>query len=66
MEEETPRSRQTVFVLLHALFWAFAMIAVGALWGDRPGGNDIVPWMAFAYIIISGFFFAGSRKRRCD
>jgi|GEM_PF-5077550 len=45
-----------IFHVLHALFWAVAMIGASYMQLEGPLGSDIVIWMIGAYFVINGLF----------
>ena len=54
MAEKSSAARAALFLILNALFWAMAMIFADALFGEKPWGADLAPWMAVGWVIFNG------------
>ena len=63
MEDLSCYKRNASFQILFALFFAFLMIALAALFKDEPWSNDIAPWMAIIYVLLNGVFVAQSVRK---
>ncbi|WP_306253038.1 hypothetical protein [Parvularcula sp. IMCC14364] len=49
MDEKSLSPRIAMYLILHALFWVFAMILVDSIWGDA-----VAQWMAVVFSIANG------------
>lgn len=54
--------RLALLEILHALFWAFAIIVASALWGDKTGVN-IPVWGIIGFVISSSILLAAFPRR---
>jgi hypothetical protein len=59
MSQHLTDMRGALLLILHGLFWAFAMILADALWGGTPAGEKVAPWMAVAFVIVNGILGVG-------
>jgi len=49
MSQRAPGIRGGLFLLLHALFWVFAIFLADSIWGD-----SVSQWMGVFFVVVSG------------
>ncbi len=49
MEDKSLALRITIYLILHGLLWAFAMILADSIWGD-----SVAQWMAVVFGVFNG------------
>ncbi len=66
MTDRKPGGRKGFVLVLHALFWAAAMLGGAYFFKDRSWGEDLVLWMIIGFVLTNGLMMTAlGRAKSC-